>query len=42
MRDDSADYPPAERVSEIADRNRRTTEELLERVLPLIQESAAQ
>ena len=42
MRDDSADYPPAERASEIADRNRRTTEELLERVLPLIQESAAQ
>jgi acetoin utilization protein AcuC len=41
LRDDPADYPPAERASEIADRNRRTTEELLERVLPLIQESAA-
>jgi acetoin utilization protein AcuC len=41
MRDDPADYPPPGRASEIADRNRRTTEELLERVLPLIQERAA-
>jgi acetoin utilization protein AcuC len=41
MRDDPADYPPTEYASEIADRNRRTTEELLERVLPLIQRSAA-
>jgi len=36
MRDDPADYPPAARASEIADRNRRTTEQVLEKVLPLI------
>jgi acetoin utilization protein AcuC len=41
MRDDQADYPPTEHASEIAGRNHRTTEELLERVLPLIQGSAA-
>jgi acetoin utilization protein AcuC len=36
MRDDPTDYPPAERVAEIASRNRRTTEQVLEKVLPLI------
>jgi acetoin utilization protein AcuC len=36
LRDDPEDYPPAERATEIADRNRRTVEELLEKVLPLI------
>jgi acetoin utilization protein AcuC len=41
MRDDPADYPLPEHASEIADRNRRTTEELLERVLPLIQGTVA-
>jgi acetoin utilization protein AcuC len=41
MRDDPADYPLPEHASQIADRNRRTTEELLERVLPLIQGSVA-
>ncbi len=41
MRDDPADYPFTERASVIADRNRRTTEELLEKVLPAIQRSAA-
>jgi hypothetical protein len=41
MRDDPADYPAAERAPEIADRNRRTTAALLERILPLIQEGAA-
>jgi acetoin utilization protein AcuC len=41
IRDDLANYPLTEHASEIAERNRRTTEELLERVLPLIQGSAA-
>lgn len=36
MRDDPADYLPTERAAEIADRNRRTTEQVLEKVLPLI------
>jgi acetoin utilization protein AcuC len=36
MRDDPIDYPPTPRASEIADRNRRTTEQVLEKVLPLI------
>ena len=36
MRDDPADYPLAERAAEIASRNRRTTEQVLEKVLPLI------
>jgi acetoin utilization protein AcuC len=41
MRDDTAVYPIAEHATEIADNNRRTTEELLETVLPIIQRSAA-
>jgi acetoin utilization protein AcuC len=41
MRDDPADYPPPARASEIADHNRRTTEALLENVLPLIQQGTA-
>ena len=36
LRDDPEDYPPTERAKEIADRNRKTVEELLEKVLPLI------
>ena len=36
MRDDPADYPAVDRAREIADRNRRTTESVLERVMPLI------
>lgn len=36
MRDEPADYPPTERAPEIADSNRRTVEELLGKVLPLI------
>ena len=36
MRDDPADYPVSERTAEIADRNRRTTERMLEKVMPLI------
>ena len=36
MRDDPAEYPPASREREIADRNRRTVEEVLQKVLPLI------
>jgi len=36
MRDDPTDYPPVERAAEIASRNRRTTEQVLEKVLPLI------
>jgi len=36
MRDDPADYPPIDRAPEIADRNARTTEAVLEKVLPLI------
>jgi acetoin utilization protein AcuC len=41
MRDDPAGYPPLARVAEIADHNRRTTEALLETVLPLIRQNAA-
>ena len=36
MRDDPADYPAVDRASTIAERNRRTTEAVLERVMPLI------
>jgi acetoin utilization protein AcuC len=36
MRDDPADYPPIGRTGRIADRNRRTTEQVLEKVLPQI------
>jgi acetoin utilization protein AcuC len=36
MRDDPADYPVAERAAEVAYRNRRTTERVLENVMPLI------
>jgi acetoin utilization protein AcuC len=36
MSDDPADYPPIGRTAQIADRNRRTTEQVLEKVLPLI------
>lgn len=36
MRDLAEDYPPGPRASAIADRNRRTVEELMEKVLPLI------
>ena len=39
MRDDPTDYPPTERAAHIADRNRRITEQLLEKVLPLIRSS---
>jgi acetoin utilization protein AcuC len=35
-RDEPEDYPPIERGGQIEDRNRRTVEELLEKVLPLI------
>jgi acetoin utilization protein AcuC len=37
MRDRADDYAPMERAEKIADANRRTTEELLERVLPRIE-----
>ena len=36
MRDDPTDYPLTERATHIADRNRRITEQVLEKVLPLI------
>lgn len=36
MHDIAEDYPPGPRASSIADRNRRTVEELLQKVLPLI------
>ncbi len=36
MADDPMDYPPTERATEIAERNRRTTERVIEKVLPLI------
>jgi acetoin utilization protein AcuC len=36
MRDDPADYPPGPRAKEIADRNRRTVEMVLEQTLSLI------
>ncbi|MCA1716585.1 MAG: acetoin utilization protein AcuC, partial [Actinobacteria bacterium] len=35
-RDEPEDYPPIERAGQIEDRNRRTVEELLQKVLPLI------
>ena len=36
MRDDPADFPPTEHASEIVERNDRTAEQVLEKVLPLI------
>jgi len=36
MRDDPADYPAGPRAREISDGNRRTAEEVIEKVLPLI------
>jgi acetoin utilization protein AcuC len=36
LRDHPEDYPPTERAKEITHRNRRTVEEILEKVLPLI------
>jgi acetoin utilization protein AcuC len=36
VRDDPDDYPPIERAKEIAGRNHRTLEELLEKALPFI------
>ena len=36
VRDDPADYPAGPRAGEISDRNRRTAEEVLEKVLPLV------
>jgi acetoin utilization protein AcuC len=36
MRDDPEDYPPGPRAAEIAGRNERTVEEVLEKVLPMI------
>jgi acetoin utilization protein AcuC len=36
VRDDPADYPAGPRADEIFDKNRRTAEEVLEKVLPLI------
>jgi acetoin utilization protein AcuC len=36
VHDDPEDYPHIERAEEIAGRNRRTVEELLEKALPLI------
>jgi acetoin utilization protein AcuC len=41
MRDDPADFLPAAHAPQMPDRNRRTTERLLESVLPLIHRSAA-
>ena len=38
MRDDPLDYPPIDRADEISTRNRKTVEDLLEKVLPLIEE----
>src|SRR5688500_11746982 len=40
-RDDPADYPTTAHTPLITTRNRRTTEELLERVVPLIRQGAA-
>jgi acetoin utilization protein AcuC len=37
MRDKARDYPAIERADEIAEKNHRTVEEVLEAVLPLIQ-----
>ncbi len=39
MRDEAEDYPPIGRAGEIAEKNRRTVEELLEKALPLIGQS---
>ena len=36
VRDDPSDYPAGPRAAEISDKNRRTAEEVLEKVLPLI------
>jgi hypothetical protein len=36
VRDDPADYPAGPRQDEISDRNRRTAQEVIEKVLPLI------
>jgi acetoin utilization protein AcuC len=36
VRDDPADYPAGPRADEISDENRRTAEEVLEKILPLI------
>ena len=36
VRDNPADYPAGPRADEISDRNRRTAEEVLEKVLPLV------
>jgi hypothetical protein len=41
MRDDPGDYLPTDHNPEIADRNRRTTEDLMEKVMPLIRQGAA-
>jgi acetoin utilization protein AcuC len=41
MRDDPGDYLPTDHNPEIADRNRRTTEALMEKVMPLIRQGAA-
>ena len=41
MRDDPVDFPPTAHAPEMAERNRRTTEELLEKVLPLVRRRAA-
>ena len=37
MRDDPEDYPPGPRVAKIAERNLRTVDVVVERVLPRIQ-----
>jgi acetoin utilization protein AcuC len=36
VRDDPADYPAGPRQAEISDKNRRTAQEVIEKVLPLI------
>jgi len=36
MRDDPEDYPPGQRAVEIRERNRRTVEEVLEKIVPMI------
>jgi hypothetical protein len=38
MRDDPEDYPPGPRASKIAERNLRTVEEVVEKVLPRVQQ----
>jgi hypothetical protein len=37
MRDDPEDYPQGPRVAKIAERNLRTVDEVVEKVLPRIQ-----